>query len=142
MLLTFQSVACECASTSGPPFALFQFYRVCIHSLSHCASIASHSLPLLVQPSPPPPLLLPSPPFALLYFITLACMRPFHNGDSPTHCLSLPSPPAPSPPFLSLSLPSTTPSQELKSSAAGRLRRHAMPAAHAASTASCSHAIS
>ncbi|CAI5495160.1 unnamed protein product [Closterium sp. Naga37s-1] len=31
---------------------------------------------------------------------------------------------------------------ELKSSAAGRLRRHAMPAAHAASTASCSHAIS
>ncbi|CAI5977905.1 unnamed protein product [Closterium sp. NIES-64] len=59
------------------------------------------------------------PPFALLYFITLACMRPFHNGDSPTHCLSLPSPPAPSPPFLSLSLRSTTPSQELKSSAAG-----------------------
>ncbi|CAI6010304.1 unnamed protein product [Closterium sp. NIES-65] len=81
------------------------------------------------------------PPFALLYFITLACMRPFHNGDSPTHCLSLPSPPAPSPPFLSLSLRSTTPSQELKSSAAGRLRRHAMPAARAASTASCSHLV-
>ncbi|CAI5977889.1 unnamed protein product [Closterium sp. NIES-64] len=81
------------------------------------------------------------PPFALLLF-----MHAFPSMIvTPSHSLPLPPLPSPSlhsPPLPSHSPPSNTPSQELKSSAAGRLRRHAMPAAHAASTASCSHVIS
>ncbi|CAI6010295.1 unnamed protein product [Closterium sp. NIES-65] len=80
------------------------------------------------------------PPFALLLF-----MHAFPSMIvTPSHSLPLPPLPSPSlhsPPLPSHSPPSNTPSQELKSSAAGRLRRHAMPAAHAASTASCSHLV-
>ncbi|CAI6008122.1 unnamed protein product [Closterium sp. NIES-65] len=89
-----------------------------------------------------------------------AC-APFHHADSlpltsspshsltlpPTHCLSLhshplPSLPLPSPPLPSPPLPSPPfqpPSQDLRSSTAGRLRRHAMPAAHAALTPSAKY---